>query len=304
MRTVLKVGVIGTGHVGLITCVSLADVGHEVVGNDPDLGEDHLAQRRRDAVLRAWRRRSCSMRTSRRAASGSPRTPREAIEGCGRRIHLRRHAARASGEANLLAVEPAAARSPPPPTGPLVVAEKSTVPAGTSDRLQRTLQLERPDSPTIDRRRVQSRSSCEREAASRIPCEPDRILVGAESSERAFEVDAGACTAPLIERGAGSSRPTSTPQSWPKHACNAFLALKISYVNALARICERSGGDVESVAEVMGSDPRIGPESFLRPALGYGGYCFPKDLSGVRARSRRELGYDFPLLRGGRPHQR
>jgi UDPglucose 6-dehydrogenase len=80
-----------------------------------------------------------------------------------------------------------------------------------------------------------------------------------------------------------------------KHACNAFLALKISYANALARLCERAGADVKAVADVMGSDPRIG-RAYLDAGLGYGGYCFPKDLQAFERLAAR-LGYDFRLLR-------
>ena len=79
-----------------------------------------------------------------------------------------------------------------------------------------------------------------------------------------------------------------------KHACNAFLALKVSYVNALARLCERAGADVVEVSRVMGADPRIGPH-FLDAGLGYGGSCFPKDLQAFQ-RLASSLGYPFPLL--------
>jgi UDPglucose 6-dehydrogenase len=80
-----------------------------------------------------------------------------------------------------------------------------------------------------------------------------------------------------------------------KHACNAFLAMKISFANAMARLCELSGADVEKVTEAMGSDPRIGP-AFLKAGIGYGGYCFPKDLAAFENLAGR-LGYDFGLLR-------
>nr|MBA2600246.1 UDP-glucose/GDP-mannose dehydrogenase family protein [Actinomycetota bacterium] len=79
-----------------------------------------------------------------------------------------------------------------------------------------------------------------------------------------------------------------------KHACNAFLALKISFANGLARICERTQADVTMVADIMGSDPRIGRD-FLDAGLGYGGYCFPKDLAAFE-RLAGDLGYEFPLL--------
>jgi UDPglucose 6-dehydrogenase len=79
-----------------------------------------------------------------------------------------------------------------------------------------------------------------------------------------------------------------------KHACNAFLAMKISYVNGLARLCELTGADVVDVTKVMGSDPRIGSH-FLDAGLGYGGFCFPKDLIAFE-KLAAQLGYDFPLL--------
>jgi len=80
-----------------------------------------------------------------------------------------------------------------------------------------------------------------------------------------------------------------------KHASNSFLAMKISFINAVATICELSGADVELVAKGMGMDPRIGPR-FLNAGLGYGGSCFPKDVSAFE-QIGRELGYDFGLLR-------
>ena len=79
-----------------------------------------------------------------------------------------------------------------------------------------------------------------------------------------------------------------------KHASNAFLALKISFANALARVCEHAGADVTTVADIMGADPRIG-RAFLNAGLGYGGYCFPKDVAALKHLSER-FGYPFPLL--------
>jgi UDPglucose 6-dehydrogenase len=88
----------------------------------------------------------------------------------------------------------------------------------------------------------------------------------------------------------------TTPQSAEliKHASNAFLAMKISFINAVANICEAAGADALDVARGMGSDSRIGGD-FLQPGIGYGGSCFPKDVAAFRTVAR-ELGYDFPLL--------
>ena len=104
---------------------------------------------------------------------------------------------------------------------------------------------------------------------------PDRILVGAEAPW-AFST-MRELYAPLIQQGIPLIETDINTAELAKHACNAFLALKISYANALARVCELAGADVVAVADVMGADPRIG-RAFLNAGLGYGGSCFPKDI--------------------------
>jgi len=122
---------------------------------------------------------------------------------------------------------------------------------------------------------------------------PERILVGAES-EWAFEI-LRRVYQPLTDQGVPLIETDIQTAELAKHACNAFLALKISYANALAMMCEKAGADVVDVAEVMGLDSRIG-RSFLDAGLGYGGYCFPKDLQAFE-RLANKLGYDFGLLK-------
>jgi UDPglucose 6-dehydrogenase len=100
--------------------------------------------------------------------------------------------------------------------------------------------------------------------------------------------------APLISQGYQLIETDIETAELSKHACNAFLAMKISYANALARICERAGADVTAVTQIMGADARIG-HPFLAAGLGYGGYCFPKDLQAFH-RLAAGLGYDFRLL--------
>ena len=124
--------------------------------------------------------------------------------------------------------------------------------------------------------------------------EPDRLLVGADDAE-GFDAMRFALYAPLLERGVRLIETDVATAELSKHASNAFLALKISYyANALARICELVGADVDAVTHVMGSDPRIGP-AFLGAGLGYGGYCFPKDVAAFERLAER-LGYPFPML--------
>jgi UDPglucose 6-dehydrogenase len=200
--------------------------------------------------------------------------------------------ARASGEANLIAVEQAAQAVARHATGKTVVVEKSTVPAGTAHRVRRTLVRERPEFG--EELEVVSNPEFLREGTAVYDSlNPDRILVGAES-EWALDV-MRELYAPLTDKGALLIETNISTAELAKHACNAFLALKISYANALARMCEKAGADVVAVADVMGSDPRIGRD-FLNAGLGYGGYCFPKDLVAFE-RLSEELGYGFPLLR-------
>lgn len=284
------VGVIGTGHVGAITSLSLATAGHQVVGCDADpekvtaLVEGRMpfhepgGQEMLEEQLASGRLTF----TTETAAAVSDADVVFICVGT---------PARASGEANLLAVEQAARGIAGAAKGPLVVVEKSTVPAGTASHLERILVQERQDlAGALD---VVSNPEFLREGrALDDAMHPDRILVGA-SSPRAFEVMRRVYR-PFLDDGVELIETDITSAELAKHASNAFLALKISYVNALARLCEASGADIEAVARVMGADPRIGPE-FLGAGLGYGGYCFPKDLSAFERLSER-LGYPFPML--------
>jgi UDPglucose 6-dehydrogenase len=165
------------------------------------------------------------------------------------------------------------------------------VPAGTAGRVKRALRDERPE--LASRLEVVSNPEFLREGkAVQDSLQPDRILVGAESDwalERMRTLYAA-----LIDRGVRLIETDIHTAELSKHACNAFLALKVSYINAIARLCERSGADVMDVAEVMGSDPRIG-RAFLNAGLGYGGFCFPKDIQAFERLSSR-LGYEFGLL--------
>ncbi|MDH4113756.1 MAG: UDP-glucose/GDP-mannose dehydrogenase family protein, partial [Actinomycetota bacterium] len=199
---------------------------------------------------------------------------------------------RATGEANLVAVEQAVRESMNHAAPGLVIAEKSTVPAGTADRLVRAVALQRPDlASSVE---VVSNPEFLREGhALQDAMHPERILVGA-ASESAFAV-MRRLYEPFTAAGSRLIETDIRTAELAKHACNAFLALKISYANALARLCERADADVVAVTEVMGADSRIGP-AFLNAGLGYGGYCFPKDLVAFDHLAT-SVGYDFAMLR-------
>jgi UDPglucose 6-dehydrogenase len=285
----MKVGVIGTGHVGAITCLSLASVGHRVVGCDADsekvtaLANGRLPFHEPGAedLLKEQLAADRLTFTSEIPAAVSDAEVVFICVGTPPRV---------SGEANLLAVERAGRDIAGAATGPLVIVEKSTVPAGTAERLRRTLGERSDLAGSLE---VVSNPEFLREGqALNDAFHPDRILVGASSS-RAFAVMRQLYD-PFLNDGVQLIETDITSAELAKHASNAFLALKISYANALARLCEASGADIEAVTRVMGADPRIGAD-FLSAGLGFGGYCLPKDLAAFQHLADR-LGYPFEML--------
>jgi UDPglucose 6-dehydrogenase len=274
--------------VGLVAAAALAELGHRVVGTDADLekltwlerGEIPFFEPGLPELVAAGR------------ATGRLRfaeTIAGAVAGCEVVFICVGTPAREDGSANLLAVETAARTVARFATGPVVVVQRSTVPAGTAHRVRRALAQERPE---IHFQVVSNPEFLREGQAIEDSLHPDRILVGANSLA-AFE-KMRRLYAPLLSTGCQLIETDIETAELSKHACNAFLAMKISFANALARICERAGADVTAVTRVMGADPRIG-HMFLAAGLGYGGYCFPKDLQAFH-RLAASLGYDFPLL--------
>ena len=286
----MRVAVIGTGHVGLIQCGSLAHFGHDVTAFDTDTQKIQRLRNGEVPFFEPGLPELVEEAVSQGRLSFTGETAK-AVEGASAVFICVGTPPRASGEANLAAVEQSSRAAVQHATGPLVIVEKSTVPAGTADRIKRTIRLERPDlDGQID---IASNPEFLREGrAVQDALDPDRILVGAES-ERAFSV-LREVYKPLVDRGVPYFETNIATAELAKHACNAFLSLKISFANAMARMCELAGADVSDVVKVMGSDERIGPE-FLRAGLGYGGSCFSKDLMAF-GRLASRLGYDFPLL--------
>jgi len=279
---------VGLGHVGLPTAATLARLGHEVVGTDidqekvallgtgempfyePDL--EGLVQEGLDAGFLRFSMDPADVMQRSSAVFLCVGTP-----------------PRASGEANLLALERSARVVAEHATEALVVVEKSTVPVGTADRIAETLTRHNPDTRFL--------LACNPEflregSAVEDSLRPPRLLVGSDSPEALATMRR--IYGSLIDVGTPYFETDLRTAEIAKHACNAFLALKISFANSLARICELSAADVDEVTTIMGSDPRIGP-SHLSAGLGYGGSCFPKDLVAFRRLVSR-LGYDFPLL--------
>lgn len=287
----MRLAVVGTGHVGLVTCVTMASIGHEVAGVDSDAEKIASLEQRRSPFyepgLQELLEQELGLGRLRFTGSMS-----EAVAGAEVVFISVGTPPRASGEASLIAVETAAVQAARSAEARLVIVEKSTVPAGTSARLRRTIARERPDlGSDIE---IASNPEFLREGkAIEDSLSPERLLVGAET-EWVFEV-LRRVYEPLTAKGVPLIETDIQTAEMAKHASNAFLALKISFANALAEMCERAGADVVSVADVMGADSRIG-RAFLNAGIGYGGSCFPKDLRAFDHLANR-LGYDFGLLR-------
>ena len=290
----MDVTIIGVGHVGLVTAACMAELGHHVVGMDND--------ERKVASLRAGQvpfyEEGLQELVDKGVAAGSlsfTSDPAEALSGPDVVFISVGTPRRADGSPNLAYVQAAAATVASHAKRPLVVAEKSTVPVQTGHRIRQSLALHAQSRGDAAQHEVVSNPEFLREGtAVADTLWPDRIVVGADS-QRGHEV-MRELYAPLLERHDCPYVATDVKTAeLIKHASNAFLATKISFINAVARICELAGADVHQVADAMGFDARIG-RAFLNAGLGYGGSCFPKDVEAF-IHIATELGYDFGLLR-------
>lgn len=283
----MRVVVIGVGHVGLVTAATLAHMGHDVTGLDEDSSKISMLEQGKAPFFEPGLPELLASTT----ASGRLRftqTAAEAMPGAEVAFICVGTPSRPDGEANLLAVENAARSAAENADRDLVIVQKSTVPVRTADRIKSML------SKLSDYKfhLVSNPEFLKEGTAVADSLDPDRILVGADD-EQGHRV-MRELYATLLDKGVTYHAVDLRTAELAKHACNAFLALKISYANALARICEASGADVGLVADIMGSDERIG-RAFLNAGLGYGGYCFPKDVAAFKAQAER-LGYEFGLL--------
>jgi UDPglucose 6-dehydrogenase len=278
-----KIAVVGTGYVGLTTGAYLAHLGHQVVCADVVPEKVELLNRGEIPIFEA----------------GLPELVKEGVDGG--RLSFVVGATNAvpaaefvflclptpqgeDGSADMSYVEAAAAEIGPVLAPETVVINKSTVPVGSTRVVQRA--LDRGDVFVV------SNPEFLREGSAVHDClHPDRIVIGADDQAAAMRV-AGLfdrLQAPLIVTDAASAEII-------KYATNAFLATKISFINAIANVCEAVGADVREVVLGMGYDKRIGFE-FLKPGPGWGGSCFPKD-SHALVRIAEDAGYDFGLLKG------
>jgi UDPglucose 6-dehydrogenase len=281
----MNLAIVGSGYVGLVTGACFAEVGHRVICVDNDLkkvetlragqipiyepGLEALVKKNVTAGRLSFTASIAEAVTASKVIFIAVPTPPQPdgsvdlsfVEGVAREIavHIKEYR---------------------------IVVDKSTVPVKTGEKVAQTIGRYNPGAD-ID---VVSNPEFLREgSAVEDLMKPDRIVVGV-SSDRAIEPMREIYTpfkAPILFTDLNSAELI-------KHAANSFLALKISYINAVAAICEASGANVERVADGMGADKRIG-RAFLNAGIGYGGSCFPKDISAF-IRISRELGYHFTLL--------
>ena len=273
-----KVAVIGAGYVGLTTAACLADLGNDVTVVDVD--REKIEQLMRHHVpfyepgMTELVKRNAESKRLRFTTSYA-----DAIPGAEYAIIAVSTPEGEGGEADLSHVEAAASSIADHMTGPLVVVNKSTVPPLTGDMVSSVLQKRN----TKHQAHVVSNPEFLREgSAIQDFMHPDRVVVGGHDRQAAEKVAKlyEPLEAPLL------ITPNIYTAEMVKYASNAFLAARISFINEIARICERVDADAKLVAEGMGLDKRIGP-SYLDAGIGYGGSCFPKDVKALAALAER-----------------
>ena len=280
---VTRIAIIGTGYVGLTTGACFAHLGHEVVCADIDAdkverlnrGEVPIVEHRLDSLVDEGLRNG-NLRFVVGAAN--------AAKDCQIAFLCVPTPQGDDGSADLTYVEAAATEIGPVLPYEAIVVNKSTVPVGSTKVVERVLR--RPDVRVVSNPEFLREGSAVEDFLN-----PDRVVVGAD--DRAAAITVGA----LYDRVRAQVVVTDPASAETiKYAANAFLATKLSFINAIAAICEGVGADVNDVVVGMGYDKRIGTE-FLRPGPGWGGSCFPKD-SRALLRIANEAGYRFDLLAG------
>src|SRR5213593_856260 len=273
-----KVAVIGAGYVGLTTAACLADLGNQVTVVDVDHEKIALLKRRQVPIYEPGMQELVE-RNARAGRLVFTTSYMDAVPGAEYAIIAVSTPEGEGGEADLSYVEAAASSIADAMDGPLVVVNKSTVPPLTGDMVSAVLKRRNGEFAAT----VVSNPEFLREgSAIQDFMHPDRVVVGGHDRQAAEKVAKlyEPLEAPIL------ITPNIYTAEMVKYASNAFLAARISFINEIARICERVDADAKLVAEGMGLDKRIGP-SFLDAGIGYGGSCFPKDVKALAALAER-----------------
>jgi UDPglucose 6-dehydrogenase len=306
MSSGISIAVVGSGYVGLVATACFAEIGHSVICVDNDeaklrvlrdggvpIHEDYLPE-----LLERHRGHAIEFTSDLRAATQAAQAIFVAVGTPQSQ----------TGSADLSYVDAVASEIARSIETYTVIVEKSTVPVYTNEWVRRVIERNGVPRELFD---VASNPEFLREGTAVVDfLHADRIVLGAETdaaasllrniyaplTSGAYYQSAQAVPGPRSEDDPPPLLLTSTKAAEIiKHASNAFLATKISFINVVANICEAAGADVEEVARGMGLDTRIGPK-FLRAGVGYGGSCFPKDVAAFR-HVAEQMGVDFGLLK-------
>jgi UDPglucose 6-dehydrogenase len=283
----MKIGVIGTGYVGLVTAVCLADLGHDVVGTDIDKDKIDKASQGICHIYEPGLEELLQKNLEKGNLSFNHNLE-ETIRESDVLFVCVNTPQREDGSADMCYVESTSRTIAENLNKYKVIVEKSTVPVKTSMWIKRTISLYKKGDGEFD---VASNPEFLREGTAVSDfMNPDRVIIGVET-KRAEEV-----LVKIYDAFKDKILVTNIDTAeLIKHASNSFLALKISYINLMSDLCEKTNADVELVARGMGLDPRIG-ERFLKAGLGYGGSCFPKDVRAL-IKIGEDLGADLALLK-------
>ncbi|WP_439508921.1 UDP-glucose dehydrogenase family protein [Yoonia sp.] len=282
----MKIAMIGTGYVGLVSGVCLADFGHQIVCIDKDEaklallrdGKTPIFEPGLDALL------ARNMAAGRLSFTSDLRAAIDGVQVVF--IAVGTPSRRGDGHADLSYVFAAVQELAGVLTDHVVIVTKSTVPVGTS---RKVADLMRATNPALDFDVVSNPEFLREGAAIDDFMHPDRVVVGVQTDRAAAVMQA--IYRPLTDRGFPMLVADLETAEMVKYAANAFLATKVTFINEMALLCERTGADVKAVANGMGFDQRIGPK-FLQAGPGYGGSCFPKD---TRALARIGQDHAAPL---------
>ena len=283
----MDISIIGSGYVGLVTGACFADVGHNVICVDNDEGKIKTLQAGRIPIYEPGLEEIVHRNVSAHRLHFSS-SIREGVEKSQIVFIAVPTPPQSNGDVDLSFIEKVSREIADILTDYRVIVDKSTVPVKTGERVGETIKRYNRHGAKFD---VVSNPEFLREGcAIRDLMHPDRIVIGAQSQhavdlmKKVYEP----FMAPVLVTGINSAELI-------KHAANSFLALKISYINAISAICDASGADVEKVADGIGMDRRIGRQ-FLNAGIGYGGSCFPKDVAAFIHISE-QLGVPFTLLK-------
>ncbi|MCF7877705.1 MAG: UDP-glucose/GDP-mannose dehydrogenase family protein [Candidatus Omnitrophica bacterium] len=282
-----KICVVGAGHVGLIAAVCFAKLGHKVICADND--KKKIEQLRRgkpvfyepelqDLLKRVKKKNNLRFSTSLAAAAKGSEVIFIAVGT----------PPLADGSADLASIEAVARTIADNLNSYKLIVGKSTVPVQTGQKIKEVINRYKKNSAPFD---IASNPEFLREGKAIYDFfYPDRIVLGVESkrAEKILRDIYRDIKTKVIVTDIAAAEII-------KHASNSFLAAKISFINAVARVCDKAGADVKSVAAAMGLDKRIG-KSFLNAGVGFGGFCFPKDVEAFIYIAKR-LGYEFDFLK-------